>query len=153
MIREERDAGFWQAVHDHPEVKPHVSFGVDLDLAELVAHPGVLPLAADHGGFFLVRLDGLGRVWELHTLFTPEGWGREVAQALKEAVALVFAKGAQVITTYEVEGHWRSQPPRSYRFAPAGDFAPAMGRNLKTWVLTKSAWEGSPARARMSECL
>ena len=154
MIREDRDLAFWTAVYEHPKIKPHVSLGQDINLADLLANEWVLPLRAEHGGFFFVRLDGLGRVYELHTLFTPEGWGREVLLALKAAVEHVFQAGAQVITTYDVEGYWRSKPPKTFRFEPAGDFAATeLGPRLRSWVLTRNAWEASPARQRMASCL
>jgi hypothetical protein len=150
VIREDRDHAFWNAVYEHPAVKPHVSLGHDVDIiTPLLANPAVTPLRAEHGGFLFVRLDNLGRVHELHSLFTPEGWGREVLQALKEAVSEMFARGAQVITTYDVEGNWRSRPPKTFRFQPCGDYAPALGVNLRTWVLTRADWEASPARRSM----
>lgn len=151
MIREERDLAFWRSVYEHPEVKPRVSLGHDVDLAALIASPAVLPLRAEHGGFLMIRLDGLGRVRELHTMFTPEGWGREVLLALKAACEHVFTHGAQLITTYEVEGNWRSRPPKTFRFQPCGDFATAEGfePRFRTWALSQADWSASPARQRM----
>jgi hypothetical protein len=151
MIREDRDEAFWRGVYEHPEVKPHVSFGHELDIGDIIASPAVLPLRAEHGGFLFFRLDGIGRVYELHTLFTPEGWGREVLQALKEAVCEVYARGGQIVTTYDAEGHWRSRPPKTFRFEAAGDFADVTGLpvRLRSWVLTRTAWEGSPAYRSM----
>jgi hypothetical protein len=147
LIHEDRDREFWRNVYEHPEVKPHVGLGHDLDVAALAAHPGVIPLRSEHGGFFFVRLDSLGRVYELHTLYTPEGWGREVHLAAKQAFNRMFAGGAQVITTQEVEGHRASQPPRSFGFVACGDFEPVPHLNvaLRSWVLTRTAWEASPA--------
>lgn len=152
MIREDRNPTFWTAVYEHPAVKPHVGLGQEVDFASLVQHPGVTPIRAEHGGFLFVRLDGLGRVHELHTLFTPEGWGREALLALKAALVVMFDRGTDLVTTSEVGGNPRSQPPRSFRFAPAGDFydAPEVGAQLRTWILTRPAWEGSPARQRMT---
>lgn len=153
MIREDRSLEFWNGVYEHPEVKPHVSLGHDLDLAAILANPAVTPLRATHGGFLFVQLDGLGRVHELHTMFTPEGWGREVLGALKDAVSLMFSRGAQLITTYDVDGHWRSRPPKTFRFEPCGDFAPTtLGPRLRTWALSRIAWEASPACQRMTPC-
>lgn len=149
MIREDRDPAFWTSIYEHPAVKPHVSLGLDVDLAPLLENERVTPLRATHGGFLFVQLDGLARVYELHTLFTPEGWGREALLSAKAAFAEMFARGAHLITTYEVAGNPRSQPPLSFRFAPAGDFAPALGASLRTWTLTRNAWEASPARLRM----
>jgi len=151
VIREDRDPAFWTDVYEHPAVKPHVSLGHDLDIAAIVANPSVTPLRSDNGGFLFARLDGLGRVHELHTMFTPEGWGREVLISAKAAFAEMFRRGADVIVTQEVEGNRRSQPPLSFRFAPAGDFAfsPLLNATLRTWVLTRAAWDASPARQRM----
>lgn len=150
MIREDRDAGWWQALADHPAVKPHVGLGRDLDMS-VVASEAITPLRSENGGFLFLRLDGLGRVRELHTFYRPEGWGKEVLAALKAACERIFASGAQLITTYEVEGHWRSRPPKTFRFEPCGDFAPVPGFsiNTRTWILRKDAWEASPARGRM----
>lgn len=151
MIREDRNPDFWAAVMAHPEVAPHVTFGQAVDVAAILENPWVTPLRADHGGFLFVRLDGMGRVHELHTMFTPEGWGREVLQALKEAVAEMFERGAQIIVTYDVEGNWRSRPPKTFRFEVCGDFAPVpdFPHRLRSWVLTRAAWDASPARQRM----
>jgi hypothetical protein len=56
--------------------------------------------------------------------------------------------------THEVRGNRRSQPPLSFRFAPASAFhqVPQLAAELRTWVLTRSAWEVSPARQRMPQC-
>lgn len=150
MIREDRDPEFWQAVVDHPSVKPHVALGRELDMGAAVANPQVTALRSENGGFLFLRLDGSGRVQELHTMYRPEGWGREVLGALKEAVTEMFARGAQLITTYEVEGYYRSRPPKTFRFEPCGDFAPVPGFsiNTRTWALRREAWEASPARGR-----
>jgi hypothetical protein len=126
-----------------------VSLGHALDLAAILEDPRVTPLRAAHGGFFFVQLDALGRCLELHTLFKPEGWGRGALLAAKAAFLLMFERGADVIVTHEVAGNPRSQPPLSFRFQPAGAFRPALGASLRTWVLTRAAWEASPARRRM----
>lgn len=148
MISEDR-SGFWSEIAEHPDVKPHISFGREFSISTLVEHPRVVPLRSENGGFLFVQLDGLGRVYELHTLYRPEGWGREVSKASKAAFARMFATGAQVVTTYEVEGWWRSRPPKSFGFQPAGAFQACDLGSLKTWILTVAAWEQSPARRRM----
>ena len=151
MITEDRDPAFWDRIISHPEVAPHVTFGQQLDLLTILDNPWVTPLRTENGGFLFFRLDGLGRVHELHTMYTPQGWGREVLLALKEAVSEIFDRGAQLITTYDVEGNWRSRPPKTFRFEPCGDFATADGFpvKLRTWALSKAAWNASPARLRM----
>lgn len=152
MIREDRDPGFWTDVISHPEVAPLVTFGHKIDLSAVLDNPWVTPLRAERGGFVFFRLDGLARVHELHTLFLPEAWGsREILISAKQAFAEMFARGAQVIVTYEVAGNPRSQPPKTFRFQPCGEFVLADGLNahLRTWILTQTAWETSPARQRM----
>jgi hypothetical protein len=145
-----RDPAFWSEVAEHPDVAPHISLGQTVSVDRLIAHPLVTPLRTENGGFFFVRLDGCGRVYDLHTLFRPEAWGtREIVHAARQAFDLMFSCGAQIITTNEVAGNRRSQPPRSFRFAPTGDFAPsAYGPAFRTWFLTKDAWEACPARRR-----
>lgn len=120
----------------------------------LLANPNVTPLASKNGGFLFLKIDSEGRTFELHTLFTPDGWGREVAVAAREAFRRIFAAGAQVIVTMEVSGWWRSAPPRSHGWVPAGDFAPmaATGDDARSWVLTKTAWLDSPVFKRMTKC-
>lgn len=143
---EDRNAAFWTAVYEHPEVRPHVAG--DFDIAAVIDHPTVAAFRSAHGGYLFHRSDALGRVWDLHALYTPEGWGREACSALKLALAAIFARGAQLVTAHEVEGWWRSQPPRSFGFSAAGIFEPSDFGPLRTWVLTRTAWEASPARSR-----
>lgn len=151
-MREERDPAFWSGVIEHPEVKPHVTLGRAFDLVGFLQSSRVLPLATENGGFFFVMLDGVGRVYELHTAYRPEGWGREVLFALKAACERVFAAGGQLITTYEVEGNWRSRPPKTFRFQACGDFETCEFGSFKTWALSKADWRASPAYRSMS-CL
>lgn len=148
-LLEDRSPEFWDRIASHPEVAPHVFLGgATLPLMEIVQHPSVTPLRAEHGGFLFCQLDGLGRVFELHTLFEPAGWGREVALSARQAFDHMFDAGAQLITTYEVEGWWRSRPPKSFRFHPCGDFAPSPFGSLRTWILTADAWASSPVCRR-----
>lgn len=151
MIREERSAAFWNDIAAHPAVAGAM-LGMPPHLVGLIAsNPGVLPLASDNGGFLFVARDVEGMVLELHSLYRPAGWGREVATAGKEALQWVF-RTAQAIFTYEVQGNERSQPPRSYGFAMASDWQAAKLGTLRVWVLTRMAWETSPAHRRIVKC-
>jgi len=115
----------------------------------LVRHPAVIPLAAEHGGFLFCQIDAVGFVRELHTLFTPEGWGREVLAAAKQAFDAVFAGACQMVTTTEVAGWWRSRPPRSFGFRKSADFAPCPPfGDFALWSLSKADWTVSPAARR-----
>lgn len=154
MIAEQRDPAFWRAVAAHPAVEPHVSLGRSFDIGEVVVHPGVTPIASEHGGYLFLRLDELGRIFEWHALFTPEGWGREALLTAKEALERMFALGAVMVTMVEVEGNWRSSPPLSFGWKPLGGFEPdGRGNSFKSWFLTVDAWRASPARKRNLRCL
>lgn len=151
MIREERDWTFWQMIADHPDVSHHVNLGKDFKLDRVVMHPSVMPLASENGGFLFCRIDGIGRVYELHTMYQPAGWGREVAKTSKLAFDRVFRSGAQIIVTYEVKGWWRSRPPLSHGWKKAGDFevSESLAAEVRSWVLTRDAWIASPVGRRV----
>lgn len=153
MLREERDGAFWQAVAEHPAVAPSIFLGGQhMEFAAVVDHPSVTPLAAQHGGYLLYQLDGLGRVYELHALFTPEGWGREATAALRAVNEDMRGRGAELLIAHEVDGNWRSRPPRSHGWLSAGGFAPSPLGNLRTWTLRMADWLQSPAFRRMTSC-
>lgn len=147
MIREERDPGFWINVAHHPVVSGRLGRVVPApEMAAMIASPNILPLAAEHGGFIFTTLDHpVGRVWELHTLFTPEGWGREVHGAGKEALVRLFSGSAHVLVTNEMESNDRSRPPRSFGFIALGGFEPGPWGRARTWMLTRETWLASPA--------
>jgi hypothetical protein len=119
----------------------------------LAARADILPMAAEHGGFFFCRMDMLGMVAELHTIFTPEGWGREALLAGIEALNGLWLLGYQVLLTHELEANPRSQPPRSFGFRRVGDWRPSVVGPLRLWVLTKEAWCAAPASQRRAKCL
>jgi hypothetical protein len=131
LIREDRSPTFWASVCEP-----------GLDLAFL-ASERVTPLRSDNGGYLFVNLDGLGRVWDLHAAFLPAGWGREASATLK--AALEHLGDWQIITSAEVEDNPRSRPPLSFGFRPASGFS----GGFRSWFLTRSAWDQSPARRRM----
>lgn len=148
MIREERDPYFWKAVASHPDVLPFLFGATPENVADVATNPNCIPLASEHGGYLFTRIDGMGRVLELHSLFTPEGWGRETNRAGKAALEWVFADACMVVT-YEVAGHRLSQPPKSFGFVPIEGFREGPFETVRTWILTREAWEASPARKRM----
>ena len=158
MIRIERDPEFWTAVAGHPALTGMLHGADPAAIGALAGREGVLPLAADHGGFLFIRQDALGFVCELHTLFTPEGWGREVLTAGIEALGAVWLLGFAAIVTLEMRENPRSQPPRSFGFVQAGDWrsaitGPDLTGEARMWILTKCAWEASPAARRRAKCL
>jgi hypothetical protein len=148
MMRVERDPAFWTAVAAHPAVAPTLAGGDPAAVGALAARADILPLAAEHGGFLLQRRDELGFAWELHTLFTPEGRGREAVESGVEGLTLMFGAQACLITTLEVKGNPRSRPWRGFGFAPAGDWSASPVGEVRLWILTKAAWLESPAAQR-----
>lgn len=149
MIRIERDISFWKKVAEHPRVAPHITLGHELDWS-FIETDRVLPLASEHGGFLFFQLDGVGRVCELHTLYTPDGWGMEVLTEAKRAFDEVFYRGAKIVVTQEVDDNWKSRPPKSFGWKSAGDFEMVkhLDHAIKSWYLTSEAWGASPAKRR-----
>lgn len=120
-------------------------FGEKANLRSLLKDRDNLPLATKDGGFIFVGRDGLELVYELHTIFSPPAWGtRVLALAAREAFAFMFDRGMKVCFTYEVDGNWRSQPPRSHGWKVAGDFADTRVGVVCPWILTEAAWKASP---------
>ena len=151
MIREERDPAFWREIASHPACAGAM-MGLDVGaVAAAAMRPELIPLASDNGGFFFCRMDALGMMVELHTLYRPAGWGREVARAAREACEWIF-RTYQMIVTYEIEANAHSQPPRSFGFVRAGDWQSTPVGALRAWVLTRAAWEASPAHRRFVTC-
>lgn len=144
MIREERDPAFWERIASHP-VCAEALMGVEPRFfAEAAVAEPLLPLASEHGGLVFVPRDGFGRVLELHSLYTPEGWGREVLFASKAAFRLVFER-ADLVLTYERVGNWRTRPPRSFGFRPVGDEFVRDGVSWRLWQLSRDGWVSAPA--------
>jgi len=123
VIRVERDPVWWTDIASHPAVIGTLNGVAPATVGSLAARADIMPLASEHGGFMFVRQDAFGFVCELHTLFTPEGWGREVAAAAKEAFNAVFLCHYQAVVTLEVRANPRSQPPRSYWLHPGRGLA------------------------------
>ena len=153
MIRIDRDPAFWTAVASHPSVAPMLQGADPALVGALASRPDFLPIAAEHGGFLLQRRDDLGFAWELHTLFTPEGWGREAVVAGIEALGLMFGSNACLISTFEVTANPRSRPWKGFGFTPAGEAVQTPLGELKLWILTKAAWSESRTAKRRAACL
>lgn len=146
MIRVERSPDFWRRISEHEAVQAHTKLDPS-DWTAFLQRPDVRPLATEHGGHLFAAMDCLGRAWELHSLFLPHAWGREVNDGLKASLTVLGAW--DLIVTHEVAGWWRSRPPKSYGFRIAGSFHGSPIGDLRTWTLTRAAWEKSPVRRRM----
>lgn len=146
MIREDRGADFWTRIAGHPEVE-RTLFGLPPELVGVnMMRPEVRHFSSLRGGWAFVRLDSIGLVWDTHAMFTPKGWGREAHGVLKHALRAMF-KTAHVLLVSETDNP-RSRPPISFGFRPSGEPTDTTIGPLKTWVLTRAAWERSPAYRR-----
>lgn len=75
---------------NHPEIRPHVGGEGALDLTALALNPAVIVLDSEHGAFVLVPI--LPQVYELHTMFLPEGRGRDFFDRAREMFRYVFCE-------------------------------------------------------------
>jgi len=137
------DLAFWIDVASHPDVR-HVLDGIDPEHIETALRPPNIALRFEHGGFIFAKTDSFGRVYELHTLFKPEGWGKEVFFAARQAFDQMF-EFCDLIITHETR-HPQSKPPKTFRFVPLGDFEMTDHGEARLWMLTRDAWNTSPAR-------
>lgn len=148
-LRIERDPHFWTEVASHPALATALYGLPPAFIGQIVQNPRLTPLAAQHGGVFVSPLDAVGFLYEVHAMFTPEGWGREAYEASAETAMALFASGAQVISSLEIRDNARSRPPRSFGSVPVGDWRETQIGEGRCWILTRDAWEGSPARKRL----
>jgi hypothetical protein len=145
-VRIERSLDFWLPVFQAPECQPaHCGLEIKEDALEaFITNPWVRPIAGQNGGYLFVKKDDYGLIWELHSLFKRPGWGREAAAVGKQALKLMFADGMHLLFTYEIKG--LPTPPISYGWEKASEeYARTSIGEGRIWLLTKAAWEQSPA--------
>ena len=146
-----RDAAFWDRIASHPQVAPAVFMGAaPFTLAPVVENEANQPYASQNGGIVFLAKDPAGFVVEMHTLYTPEGWGREVAENARIFMAQAF-KRASLVLTFEQEGR-PTRPPLSHGWKPCGPFGGPTTPRLRLWSLSREAWTVSPV-GRKTKCL
>jgi hypothetical protein len=153
VIRVERDPAFWSRIAAHPAMAGALMGATPEAVGAWAQREEVLPLASAHGGFLLTRLDPLGMVAELHTLFTPEGWGREVVLAGISAIGAVWMCGFQTIVTLEMRANPRSRPARTFGFQRCGEWKATPWGDARQWLVTRESWNASPASQRRARAL
>lgn len=150
MIEPNRDVEFWEDVANHPAVSPHVFMGLDpVSLAPLILMDRCVPLASENGGLIFAPLDPHGMIYELHTLYRPEGWGREVAGFAKHCFDQMFL-AASLIVTHEQEGSKHTRPPLSYGWKSCGEYCyTELPKRLRLWSLTREDFYASPVGRKL----
>jgi hypothetical protein len=100
------DSQFLNRIINDPSVFPFVSYGqkFPMDAALLLEDRRNVFLANESGGFlFLFRQEG---IYEVHTLFLPDGRGAAALSSAKEAAAFAFAvMRAQLLVTFVEENN------------------------------------------------
>lgn len=87
------DARHYNSVANHPTVRAWLggdgASDAPIVLDSVLENPANVALATGHGGFIAVAL-GSGR-YDVHSMFLPEGRGREATDAQRDAVAYMFS--------------------------------------------------------------
>lgn len=143
-ICEQRDRAFWAGVFAAPEVAPALLGASPEEALALIDLPSVLPLASRNGGFLFIQSQ-FGAVYELHSAFRKEAWGREVYGAARAAFRRIFAEGAQLVHTLEQVGKGRTRAPKSFGFVRCGEPFDNDHGAFQLWILTREAWLQSRA--------
>lgn len=92
MIRRTFDAVFLNRVANHPEVRPWLGLpeAGPLDFQPFLDDPSNIGIEADGGGWILAS-KGLG-IYEIHSLFLPEGRGASFFRNAREMLRYVFTR-------------------------------------------------------------
>lgn len=144
--REDRTLDFWWPVFSAPECQAaHCGLALDpRQIQQMIENETVYPLAGVNGGYLFIKRDPFGTVYELHSLFTKPGWGREAAAIGKASLRIMWERGMQVLFAAEIAG--LATPPRSYGWKLAAkEFRETPFGATRTWILTRAMWETSPA--------
>lgn len=75
-------------IANHPDVRPWLGAGGQLDLAPFVMNPANFSFIGNDGGFVAQKI-GDGR-YEVHSLFLPSGRGGEAIRCAREGLAFMF---------------------------------------------------------------
>lgn len=100
ILRRTMDPARLNAAANHADVRPHLGAAPELetiDLSPLVTDPANVALDTPHGGFLVHHIDG--GVYEVHSIFAPEG-RRNLRAATAEGLRYVFtATDAHTVRT------------------------------------------------------
>lgn len=83
------DAAFFNEVANHPDVRPGLGAGLDpVDLTPAIENPANLAIEGHEGGWLLHPV--LPGVYEIHSMFRPEGRGKVFFVGAREMLRYVF---------------------------------------------------------------
>lgn len=117
MLERQADPRHLNGVANDPRVFPLIAFdGCDrFDLTKALDDPTTYALATEYGGFIFVRQQPA--IYQLHTMFLPEGWGRHAYRAAIEAAQWMFTRtDCMEILTVSPDDNPRSRPFRGLGF-------------------------------------
>ena len=99
MIGRSFDAAFFNAVANHPDVRPFIGGKLNetLDVTPILADHGNYALAGQHGGFVYTWC--APGVYEVHTLILPIGRGKWALDAARMSLAMMAGNGAETVWT------------------------------------------------------
>lgn len=89
MCSPNRCPAFWARIANDPTVRPTLGGEGPLAFDDLLDRPDVVALATEHGGFIFTQ--AFPARWEMHSLFLPQGRGRAVLSAFREAARFMFS--------------------------------------------------------------
>lgn len=91
MIRRTLDGAFLTEIANRPDIRPMIGPGDGfVDLRPVAANPANYVIEADHGGW-LLEAKGPG-VYEIHSLFLPEGRGAMFFRNAREMLRYMFTR-------------------------------------------------------------
>jgi hypothetical protein len=144
MIHRTLDPAPFNAVCNHPEVRPWLGEEGLIDVSAWVMNPNNYALFAQGGGFILVA--GPAASFEVHTQFTPEGRQHSLA-AMKAGLDYMFTRtGCLQITTFLPDNN-----PAARGLASKGGFSdwfrrthPTMGEGAQARIDIDQWIAGTP---------
>lgn len=122
MIIRTMDPTYLNSVANHPDVRPWIGGDGPIDMSALIANPENIALQAEHGGFLLLKLEPT--IYEVHTMFLPEGRGKWLFAALDAGSEYVFA----ATDALEVVTQVPTSNDRARMLSNAGHFKPTFSR-------------------------
>lgn len=137
-------AAHLNAVANHPDVRPWLGGDGPLDLTATLANQANLAFVTEHGGFVLIA-HGQSR-YEAHSLFLPDGRGREAIDAMHAVRDYIFAMtdAREIVTKVPCANRPAAALARMAGFTPwfqsAIPFTPGAVVPVEFFGLTLQQW-------------